>query len=95
MDTHPEFDDKILSLIAEAVPGKFRKVKVTKETRLQSELGLDSLALAALIFRLEETFGIDLSGIDLGVNLTGMRTVNDAINASHEIVKRARAAKSS
>lgn len=95
MDREPEFDNKILSLIAENVPGKFRKVKITKETRLQSELGLDSLALAALVFRLEEVFGIDLSSIDLGVNLTGMRTVNDAINASYEIVRKARAVKNS
>lgn len=95
MDRKPEFDNKILSLIAETVPGKFRKVKITKETRLQRELGLDSLALAALVFRLEEAFGIDLSGIDLGANLTGMRTVNDVINATYEIVKKARAAKNS
>ena len=95
MNMDPEFDNKILFLIAEAVPGKFRKVKLTKETRLQSELGLDSLALAALVFRLEEAFGIDLSGVDLGVTMSGLRTVNDAINASHEIVKRARAAKNS
>ena len=80
MNMDPEFDNKILSLIAEAVPGKFRKVKLTKETRLQSELGLDSLALAALVG---------------GVTMSGLRTVNDAINASHEIVKRARAAKNS
>jgi acyl carrier protein len=93
MDIHPEFDDKILSLIIEAVPGKFRKVKITKETRLQADLGLDSLGLAALVFRLEEAFGIDLGGLDLGINLSRMRTVDDAINASREIVERARAAK--
>lgn len=93
MDTNAEFDDKILSLIAEAVPGKFRKVKITKETRLQGELGLDSLGLAALLFRLEEIFAIDLGGLDVGINLSGMRTVNDAINTSHEIVERARTAK--
>jgi acyl carrier protein len=93
MDTQPEFDDKILSLISEAVPGRFRKVKVTKETRLQGDLGLDSLGLAALVFRLEEAFGIDLGGIDLGINLSRMRTVGDAINASREIVTLAQAAK--
>lgn len=93
MDAQQEFDHKILALISEAVPGRFRKVKITEETRLQGDLGLDSLGLAALVFRLEEVFGIDLGGVDLGLNLSRMRTVGDAINASREIVARARAAK--
>lgn len=92
MDAHPDFDERILALIAEGIPGKFKKVPLTKQTRLQSDLGLDSLGLAALVFRLEEEFGIDLTGLDLGANMGQMRTVGDAIDVSREIVRQAQAA---
>lgn len=92
MDAETKFDEQIMALIAEGVPGKFKKVKLTKETRLQRDLGLDSLGLAAMVFRLEDVFGLDLSGLDLGANMGRMQTVGDAIEVSREIVRQARAA---
>ena len=89
------FDEKILSLLSEAVPGKFKKTKITQEMHLQRDLGIDSLAIAALVFRLEEVFGIDLTDVDFGTSLSQMRTVSDAINMSKEIIKQARNARAS
>jgi acyl carrier protein len=87
-----KFDEKILSLIAEAAPGKSKKGGLTKDMRLQSDLGIDSIALVAMVFRMEETFGIDLSDLDLGSGMGRIRTVGDALTVSREIVKQARAA---
>lgn len=92
MDEDAQFDEKIVALIAEGVPGKFKKQAISKESRLQRDLGLDSLALAALVFRLEDTFAIDLTGIDLGGKMGRMRTVGDAIETSREIIQQARGA---
>lgn len=86
------FDTKVLDLICQAVPPKFRKASLSPSTRLQAELGIDSLALATMVFRLEEVFGISLTGIDLGdVDLGKLRTVDDALVLSRRIVERARA----
>jgi acyl carrier protein len=92
VDSDPNFDEKIISLLSETVPGKFRKAKITKEMRLHRDLGIDSLAVAALVFRLEEVFGIDLTDVDFGTSLGQMRTVGDAIDVSKEIVRQARGA---
>jgi len=92
MDVDPTFDEKVLKLIAEAVPGKLKKGGIAKEMRLR-DLGLDSLGMAAMVFRLEEAFDVCLDDIDLGINPGQMRTVEDAISVSREIVRRARVAR--
>ncbi|RKH05139.1 acyl carrier protein [Corallococcus sp. CA053C] len=95
MDVDPQFDEKVLALIAQAVPGRLKKARLTPELRLQKDLGIDSLGIAALVFRLEETFGIEIGDLALDINVSQMRTVADALDASRQIVTRARAALSS
>lgn len=87
-----EFEHKVLSLIAEAVPAKFKKLAVTPEMRLQRDLGLDSIGMLALMFRFEQTFGLDLGTVDIGANLGQMRTVADALTLSYEIYESSQAA---
>ena len=84
-----EFEEKILSLIAQAVPAKFRKAKITRDMSLRKDLGIDSLGLMALVFRIEESFGIDLSELGANVSINQLRTVGDAIDVSREVVGRA------
>ena len=79
VESEAAFEQKVLALIAEAVPARFRKVPVTRETRLQRDLGLDSIAMLALLFRFEQAFGIDLATLDVGANLAQIRTVGDAL----------------
>jgi acyl carrier protein len=86
-----KFDEKILALIAEAVPKKYKKAGITKDMRLLADLGIDSLGIAALIFRLEERYGISMDDIDYGASLSQMRTVADAINMSRKLIKQAKA----
>ncbi len=87
MEFDAQFEEQICSLIKGAVPGRFKKVKITRETFLQKELGLDSLGILALVFRFEETFGVDLSQMDLQIELARLRTVGDLINTSREILE--------
>ncbi len=89
MDTDSQFDIKVLSLIAETVPRKFKKTAITGETHLQKELGLDSIAILSMVFRFEEVFKIDLGRINFQVNMGQLRTVNDALKMSKEILKQA------
>jgi acyl carrier protein len=89
MDTDSQFETKVLSLIVETVPRKFKKTAITGETYLQKELGLDSIAILAMVFRFEEVFKIDLGRINFQVNMGELRTVNDALKMSKEILEQA------
>jgi acyl carrier protein len=84
-----KFEDKILQLIAQAVPSKFRKARITKDMFLRKDLGIDSLGMVALVFRIEELFGVDLSELGASVSLNQLRTVGDAIDVSRDSVRRA------
>ncbi|MGZ4866420.1 MAG: acyl carrier protein, partial [Candidatus Angelobacter sp.] len=74
-----------MALIAEAVPGKFKKTKITRETSLQKELGLDSLGMLSLVFRFEELFGIDIAQMGVEVNIAKLKTVADIIGVGRDI----------
>lgn len=79
-------DEKIMTIIAGGVPGKFKKVKITRETHLQKELGLDSIGVLALVFRFEETFGIDIQELGVEIDIAKLKTVGDLINAGRDIL---------
>ncbi|MCK1502139.1 hypothetical protein IVB20_34820 [Bradyrhizobium sp. 188] len=87
------FEARMLRLIAEAVPVKFKKQPITADARFRQDLGVDSIAMLALLFRFEQTFGLDLATIQLEATLEQLRTVRDALALGREIVERARSAR--
>lgn len=89
MENDVQVEAKVLSLIAEAVPRKFKKTPITPQTYLQKELGLDSIGILAMVFRFEEVFKIDLGRINFQVDMGRLRTVDDAIKLSKEILGQA------
>ncbi len=91
MDHVHNLEEVVIPLIASGVPGKFRNTRITRDTHLQKELGLDSLGLLALVFRFEEKFSLDLSKMNIDLNVAKLRTVNDVIKAVQEILEKARA----
>jgi len=93
MDVDAGFEEQVVSLIASGVSGKFKKVRITAQTNLQTELGLDSIGMLALVFRFEELFGIDIAQLGIDINVAKLRTVTDLINAGREIVNKAQAEK--
>ena len=91
MDGEVNVEATVISLIASSVAGKYKKTALAKETQLQRELGLDSLRILSLVFRFEEAFGIDLSRLDLEINIAKLRTVGDLISASRQVLEQAKA----
>ncbi|HKT49020.1 MAG TPA: phosphopantetheine-binding protein [Candidatus Angelobacter sp.] len=89
MEFNGKLEEKILGLIAEGIPGKFKKVKLTPETNLQKELGLDSIGMLALVFRFEEVFGIDIAQLGIDINVAKLRTVGDLLQAGRDILTEA------
>jgi acyl carrier protein len=91
MELDAKFDEKIAALIAEAVPGKFKKTKIVRETHLQKELGLDSIGMLSLVFRFEELFSVDIAQLGIEINVAKLKTVNDLLAAAHDIMNKAMA----
>lgn len=88
MEIDTSFDEKIMTLIAGAVPGKFKKTRICRETHLQKELGLDSIGVLALVFHFEESFGIDIAEMGVDINIAKLKTVGDIINAGRDIMSK-------
>jgi acyl carrier protein len=86
MDVDAKFEEKVISLIAKAVSGKYKKVSISRETYLQKELGLDSIGMLALIFRFEESFGIDIAQLGIDINTAKIKTVGDLLDVGHNIM---------
>lgn len=86
MEVDADFDEKMMRMIAGFIPGKFKKVKIVKETHLQKELGMDSIGVLALVFRFEESFGIDIAEMGVEIDIAKLKTVSDVINAGRHIM---------
>lgn len=93
MEFDVKLDETIIALIAEAVPGKFKKTRITAGTHLQKELGLDSIGMLSLVFRFEEMFGIDIAQMGIDVNIAKLKTVGDVLATGREIIGKAQAAR--
>ena len=89
MEFDAEFDSQIMALIASGVSGKFKKVKITRETNLQKELGLDSIGMLALVFQFEELFSIDIAQLVIEINIAKLKTVADLLQAGRNILSKA------
>lgn len=68
-----DIDPRLFRLVEAAIPEAIRGVPIEPDSSLNGDLGLDSLALVTLLFRLEQEFGIDL--LSLGGDMAELRTV--------------------
>lgn len=89
MEVDAEFDGKIIAIISNGVSGRFKKTNITSETHLQKELGLDSIGILAMVFRFEESFGIDIAQLGVEINIAKLRTVGDVTQAARDILNKA------
>jgi acyl carrier protein len=80
MTAESDLESKIVALVRETLPAQFKKAAITPDTRLQRDLGIDSLGIAALLFRLEGEFGLDLfDDPDLTGRIGDLRSVRDLV----------------
>jgi acyl carrier protein len=80
--TSEEIRNKLAQIIAEKVNGRISPEQVAWNTRLRDDLGIDSLAVAELMYEIEETFGTALEETDPRTLVT-IRNAVDAI--AHEL----------
>jgi acyl carrier protein len=91
MEVDAKFDQTVIALITQSVPGKSKKTQITAQTHLQKELGLDSIGILALVFRFEELFGVDIGQMGIDVDIAKLKTVGDVLHAGREIMSKAQA----
>jgi len=75
--TPEEIRSQLATIIAEKVNSRTTTQQIQWDTRLRDDLGLDSLALAELMYEIEDTFGTTLEETDP----TALVTVRDAVDA--------------
>jgi acyl carrier protein len=88
-----KFEQRMIDLIASGVAGKFKKIKITRGTSLQKELGVDSIGMLSLVFQFEELFGIDIAQMGVDVNIAKLKTVDDLIVTAQDILSKAQLSK--
>lgn len=89
MEFDARFEDRIVELIAQATPARHRNTRITREMRLHHDLGIDSLGMVALVFRLEQAFSVDLAELAPEIDVRRLRTVQDMIDVSRQILQQA------
>ena len=75
--TQEEIRTKLAAIIAEKVNSRISAEQVEWDTRLRDDLGIDSLAVAELMYEIEGTFGTALQDTDPAT----LVTVRDAVHA--------------
>ena len=83
------FEERVMKIISQSLPSAFKKAKITPESHLTRDLGLDSMALASLIFKFDEEFGVDSMEEQDDFDLGSLRTVKDLLRIGREIVDKA------
>jgi acyl carrier protein len=75
--TAEEIRAKLATIIAEKVNRRISVQQIQWDTRLRDDLGIDSLAVAELMYEIEDTFGTALEETEPGA----LVTVRDAVDA--------------
>jgi acyl carrier protein len=68
---------QLATIIAEKVNSRLSVQQIQWDTRLRDDLGIDSLAVAELMYEIEDTFGTTLEDTEPGT----LVTVRDAVDA--------------
>ena len=75
--TTGEIYNKLSNIITEKVNSQISPQQIQWETRLRDDLGIDSLAVAELMYEIEETFGTTLEQTEPAT----LVTIRDAVDA--------------
>ena len=74
--TPEEIRAKLATIIADKVNTRVSVQQIQWDTRLRDDLGIDSLAVAELMYEIEDTFGTTLAETEPGA----LVTVRDAVD---------------
>jgi acyl carrier protein len=80
--TTEEIRAKLATIITQKVNTRISVEQIQWNTRLRDDLGIDSLAVAELLYEIEAVFGTTLEDVETG----NLLTIGDAVTAiAHEL----------
>ena len=86
MTVASDLDARILAAIGDALPMRRRdRPRITPDARLHADLGLNSLGVVALLFRLQEALAIEL-GDEPDVDIGALVTVDDLLRVARALL---------
>lgn len=85
MTVTSDIEVRLLEAIGDAMPMHRKELQIHPEMRLHADLGLDSLGLLALLFRLQEVFAVRFED-DPDIDVGAMRTVSDLLRVARELI---------
>jgi acyl carrier protein len=83
-----EIDALVISLVHEVVPWRIASRGVANSASLTEDLGIDSLGMVTLAFRIGEELGLEIDDED--VDLTAIQTVADVQATARRLLERDR-----
>lgn len=86
-----EVENKVIKLLREVMPWRLAKKEIGEEMLLQRDLGIDSMGLVALAFRVEEELGVDFN--DFSSDVGQIRKVGDVLALAKELTGGERASR--
>ena len=81
--TSEEVETTVIKFLREVMPWRLARKEISRAMFLQKDLGIDSMGLVALAFRLEEEFGIDLS--EFPEEVGNIRQVADVLALARDL----------
>ena len=75
--TTEEIRAKLATIITQKVNNRLSVEQIQWNTRLRDDLGIDSLAVAELLYEIEAVFGTTLDNVETG----NLLTIGDAVTA--------------
>lgn len=86
MSDRADVDALVISIVHEVIPWRIARRGVSTSALLTDDLGIDSLGMITLAFRISEELGLDFDGEDL--DLAAIRTVNDVQTIARRLAER-------
>ena len=79
-----EISGRVLIVLREVIPSQFANKELRREMSLRNDLRIDSLAMAAFVFMMEEEFGLNFA--DLAADVGEVRTVGDVLDLALNLI---------
>lgn len=89
MEPLQEISDRVSNMLLEAVPAEHRRRQIGASSSLR-DLGLDSLAVANIVFQFADAHGVDFDRISEDLDMSGLHTVGDVVRLARDMYCRGR-----
>ena len=89
MEPLQDISDRVSEMVLEALPAEVRNTQLRASSSLR-DLGLDSLAVANIVFQFADAHGVDFDRLGDELDMSGLNTVGDVVRVARDMYSRGR-----